>query len=103
MRDEKPYLDADFGLAALAARVGVRTEWLSQVLNQELAQSFSQYVNRYRIRAAVERVQASRREPNTLRIAHDVGFGSKSTFYRAFRAETGMTPRQFWRTTRPAD
>ncbi|MEL7370639.1 MAG: helix-turn-helix domain-containing protein, partial [Myxococcota bacterium] len=97
MREERPYVDPSFSQARLAALAGVRTEWMSQVINQQLGKSFSQFVNGYRVVDAEQKLRACRREPNTLRIAHDVGFGSKSTFYRAFKAATGMTPRQLWR------
>lgn len=96
MQQQRPYLDRGLDQAGLAALLGIRAEWLSQVLNERLGQSFPRYVNRYRVEAAKRTLLGLRGEPHTLRIAHDVGFGSKSTFYRAFKADTGMTPRQFW-------
>ncbi len=102
MRQQRPYLDHELDHAGLAARLEIRPEWLSQVLNERLGQSFRSYVNRYRVNAAKRELLALRGEPHALRIAHDVGFGSKSTFYRVFKADTGMTPRQFWREHRRA-
>jgi AraC-like DNA-binding protein len=52
-----------------------------------------QWLLRARLRAAAERLAASR-EPVT-RIAFDVGFEDLSNFTRSFRAEFGASPRQY--------
>jgi AraC-like DNA-binding protein len=96
MESEKPYTDGELTLPRLAARLSVSTHHLSQVINERLNQSFSDFVNSYRVEEAKRRL----RDPasghySLLAIAEDVGFNSKSSFNTAFKKQTGMTPSEF--------
>ncbi|WP_323762993.1 helix-turn-helix transcriptional regulator [Maricaulis sp.] len=91
------YLDPNLSLPKLAKAVAVPANLVSQVLNQTLDTTFFDYVNRCRIEASLPRILAG--EDTVLTIALDVGFNSRSTFYTAFKAVTGQTPRQ-WRASR---
>lgn len=90
MRDTQLYLDANLSLAKLSKQVGGAPNLVSQTLNTELGSTFFDYVARWRIEASKPLVIAG--EASVLTIAMDVGFNSKSTFYKAFRKQTGMTP-----------
>lgn len=52
-----------------------------------------QYLLRLRLRQAAVRIQAE--QTNILDIALDCGFGDLSNFIRGFRAEFGVSPRQY--------
>jgi AraC-like DNA-binding protein len=54
-----------------------------------LGQSFSEFINRQRIEAAKALLTG---QAGMLEIAAQVGFGSKASFNRAFRAYAGCTP-----------
>lgn len=85
------YKDADLKLNDLAKLLKVSSHLLSQLLNDNLQQSFSGYINQYRIQKACELIS----EGSPLRleeIGYEVGFNSKSTFYAAFKKHTGTTP-----------
>jgi AraC-like DNA-binding protein len=83
--------EPDLSLADLARRLGTNTHYLSRALNDGLGQSFSEFVNRQRIDAAARRLDEDA-SLEILTVALEVGFGSKASFNRAFRAYTGLTP-----------
>lgn len=96
MDEQKPYLDDQLQLAALAERSGISTHELSQVLSTCAGQNFYDFVNGYRVRE----VQALMAEPanrdcSLLQLAEDAGFRSKSTFNKYFKGVTGKTPGEY--------
>ena len=99
MDREHPYRDADLTLADLAEQLDTTPHKLSQVLNGELAQSFYEFVNGYRVAEVRRRLADDRSgQANVLAIAMDAGFASKSTFNQAFKRFTGHTPSTYRRT-----
>lgn len=93
---EKPWLENDLTLPQLAARVGVSPQHLSQVLNDEIGQSFFDYVNSRRV-AEVQRCLAdpAYASQTLIEVALAAGFNSKAAFNAAFKKHTGLTPSQF--------
>lgn len=96
MLAEKPFLDPGFSMPALSKRLGVSTHHLSQILNEELKQSFFDFLGAYRIQEA-QRLLAD--EGNAYikieEIGQMVGYNSKSAFNTAFRKITGSTPSEY--------
>lgn len=90
MQDSLLYRDPNLSLWDLSKHIGVTSNYLSQTLNETIGTSFFDYVNRWRIEDAVARIENS--EETVLAIAYDVGFNSKSSFYKAFKKHVGMTP-----------
>jgi AraC-like DNA-binding protein len=86
--------EPDLALADLARRLGTNTQYLSRALNEGLGVSFSAFVNGLRVDEAKRLLDGT---ADVLSIALEVGFGSKSSFNRAFQAHAGMTP-SAWRT-----
>ncbi|MEM8941141.1 MAG: AraC family transcriptional regulator [Pseudomonadota bacterium] len=81
-------------IAMLAETIGMPEYRLRRLINQQLGhKNFNSYLNGYRI-AEAERIlsdSAQIRRQVTL-IAFDLGYGSVSTFNRAFKQATGFTP-----------
>ncbi|MBX2849825.1 MAG: helix-turn-helix transcriptional regulator [Acidiferrobacterales bacterium] len=90
MQEEHLYRNADLSLAALSEHIGVSTNYLSQTLNEHLQKSFFEYVNHWRIKTAIPLL--STKDKTVLDVAYEVGFNSRSAFYRAYKKETGTTP-----------
>ncbi len=90
MQRDHLYSDPNLSLWDLANHIGVSTNYVSQTLNFKIQRKFFDYVNSFRIRRAVRALLDS--DATILSIAFDVGFNSRSSFYRAFRQELGMTP-----------
>lgn len=98
MTRERPFLDPSLSLPALARALGVHPAHLSRVINERVGQNFFEFVNRYRVQAACERLR--RREAadeKLLTIALESGFTSLATFNRVFKELTGRTPSAYRR------
>lgn len=90
--------EPELGLGELARRLGTNSNYLSRALNEGLGQSFSEFLNRQRI-AEAQALLAG--DDDVLGIALRVGFGSKASFNRVFRAQVGCTPSDYRRRQRP--
>lgn len=96
MEQDKVWLDADLNLGKLAQCCGVSPKTLSIILNQHMGISFTEFVNRYRVDAVKERIlRPESRQLTIAGLAYECGFNSLPTFQRAFKAITGMSPREF--------
>ena len=93
MSRDKLFLDANLSLPVLAKHISAHPNYVSQTLNGHIGKSFFDYVNRWRIDHAKPLLAAS--DNNVLNITYDVGFNSRSSFYKAFKQETGITPTAF--------
>ncbi len=90
MNEDRPNLEPELSLFESARRIGVPSNYLSQTLNEHLGENFFDSINRWRVEAALPMLRAGER--SVLDIALEVGFNSRSTFYKAFRKVTGHTP-----------
>ena len=90
MEKDMLYRDPNLSLWDLAKHIGVTSHYVSQTLNTQLNKSFFDLVNGWRIKDAIEQLKTT--EETILVIAYDVGFNSRSAFYKAFKRETGKTP-----------
>ncbi len=99
MNTERPYLDGDLTLTSLSHSLEATNHEISQLLNEEMAVSFFDFINRYR----VQEVQRCLSDPayktqSVLEIGLASGFNSKAAFNAAFKRFTGVTPSE-WRKT----
>lgn len=96
METDLLYLDSNLDLNGLSQHTGIPVKILSAVLNQHMQLSFNDFVNRYRVAAFIERYQKPENDSLTIMgIASNCGFNSQSTFHRAFKQVTGMSPSDF--------
>jgi AraC-like DNA-binding protein len=85
-------------IARLARELGTPEHRLRRLINHQLGhRNFADFVNGHRIDAAKLRLADPAEARTTIAvIAFDLGFGSLSTFNRAFRCASGSTPTE-WR------
>ena len=96
MEEDHLYLEPELNLTLLSRHTGLPQKTISLVLNQHLKQSFNEFVNGYRVAAFKEKIsQAAQDNMTILALALDAGFNSQATFQRAFRSNTGMSPREY--------
>jgi len=94
MSEEILYTNANLTLPQVAKKMSISTQRLSQLLNDNIATSFSNFVNEYRIvKAQGLLLQAKKIKMDD--IAEQCGFNSNSTFYTAFKKCTGTTPAKY--------
>jgi YesN/AraC family two-component response regulator len=96
MENEKLFLDGDLTLQKLAERLAIPAQHLSQVINERLDQTFSDFINKYRVEEAKRRLLDPKTQHYTvLAIGEEVGFNSKSSFNAVFKKYTNTTPSEF--------
>ncbi|NRB63840.1 MAG: AraC family transcriptional regulator [Saprospiraceae bacterium] len=98
---EKGYRRPELSLSILANEINTTTNKLSWVLNNVYKKTFYELVNEYRVVDFLQRIKENKHKDFTLiAIAVEVGFNSKSTFYKAFKEITKMTPSEYIRKTK---
>ena len=92
MDTEKPYLNPNFRITDLTFKLSSNRTYLSNLINSEFKMSFSDFVNNYRIQYA-KRLMNDDVEFNfsLIYFSENSGFGSVSTFIRAFKQFEGIT------------
>jgi AraC-like DNA-binding protein len=96
MEIEKPFLDENLSLYLLAKQSEITQPHLSQIINQHFKMNFYDFINRYRVEEAKQKLTSSNFDHlSVLGIAFDCGFKSKSSFNRYFKKYTGVSPSTF--------
>jgi AraC-like DNA-binding protein len=93
MEQEQLHLDSSLSLHKLARHVAISPNYISQTLNETMGTNFFDFVNRWRIETAKPKIIDNKE--TVLNVALDVGFNARSSFYKAFKKETGKTPTEF--------
>lgn len=92
----KIYRQADFSAAQLASELETNSRYLAIVLRERFGQNFSQLMNEYRVREACFLLRDRRYISLTIeQVAHQVGFGTRQSFYKAFRQQMGCLPNEY--------
>ena len=96
MDHDKLYLDPELNLNKVAQHTGINSKTISAILNQYHQTSFNDFVNDYRVREVKERLIDPASQHLTISgIALESGFNSQATFQRAFKSNTGMSPKEY--------
>ncbi|GAA4111167.1 helix-turn-helix domain-containing protein [Aquimarina addita] len=96
MIEEKIYLNHKLTLRDLSKRLDTSTNNVSWLLNNVHQHSFYDYINHYRVKEFIEKIQDGEHHRHTLlALSMDVGFNSKSTFNKAFKSEMNDTPSNY--------
>lgn len=93
MVNEQLYLDNELSLQKLARQINTPANYISQTLNSTIGMNFFDFVNTYRIDRAKKLLTS--RSMAVIDIAFEVGFNAKSSFYKAFKKNTAITPSEF--------
>ena len=101
LTDEAIHVEPDLKIGDVAARLGEPEYRISRCISAATGfPNFNRLINHHRIEDAKRRLRTLDGNGSILDIALDCGFGSVGPFNRAFRDETGMTPRAYrasWR------
>ena len=94
MEEEKPYLYNDFKLTDVSHILPLNRTYLSRIFNEGFGQNFSEVVRAYRVNYSKEILRNNPSIP-TYQVATLSGFRSDTTYIKAFKQITNMTPTQY--------
>lgn len=96
MQSEQLWAEPDLNLNDVAQRLGLTAVETSRVIKEGSGKHFRNYVNAFRIVAVKRKLRdPAYRSVSVLAISLESGFNSESSFYRVFKAATGVSPTEF--------
>ncbi|MFV8359055.1 helix-turn-helix domain-containing protein [Flavobacterium sp. LS1P3] len=96
IQEQKLYQNPELTLTDLAKKLETNASIISKTINQGFQMNFNDCINTYRIEAVKNSFENGEHKKSTLLgIAFDCGFNSKATFNRAFKKNTGKTPKEY--------
>ncbi|WP_373524595.1 helix-turn-helix domain-containing protein [Aquiflexum sp.] len=96
MMEDKIYENPELSIYDLSQELDTHPKKVSQVINLGFDMNFNDYVNQKRVQAVIEKLEAGEHTIHTLLgIAFECGFNSKSTFNRAFKRHTSLSPQEY--------
>ena len=96
MTEHQSFTDPELTLSQLAKQCQTNASQLSRVINSGYGQNFNDFINTYRVNAMLDKLRQGEHQQQTLLgLAFDCGFNSKATFNRAFRKQTGLSPKEW--------
>lgn len=98
MDQQQPFLNPQLSLRQLAKMIELHPNYLSQLLNEQSGQNFSEFINGYRLETFKVMAQDPKNHHLTLLgLAFESGFSSKTVFNTFFKRKMGITPSQYWK------
>lgn len=88
---ERVWMNPHLTLSGLAMQVGTNRTYLSNYLNNTLNTTFYDYINNFRLQAALEQMRDPSSTATMIEIAESSGFNSLSTFRRVFSKSMGCS------------
>ena len=93
---ESLYSNPELTLSDIAKKLDTNISIISKTINQGFRMNFNDFINNYRIEEIKKAFDNDEHKKSTLLgIAFDCGFNSKATFNRAFKKNTGFSPKQY--------
>ena len=96
IQEHSLYINSELTLADVANKLNTNVAVISKTINQGFKMNFNDFINTYRIEAIKQAFSTGEHKKTTLLgIAFDCGFNSKATFNRAFKKNTGLSPKEY--------
>ncbi len=96
MLTDRLYENPELVVSDLSGQLGTHSKKVSQVINQGFNMNFNDFVNQHRIKALIGKIDEGEHTIQTLlSLAFECGFNSKSTFNRAFKRYTVLSPKEY--------
>ncbi|MEL7147218.1 MAG: helix-turn-helix domain-containing protein [Bacteroidota bacterium] len=98
MVNEHLYRQQGITQGKIAHIMNTSSNHLSQALNEQRSQKFTDYLNAYRVKDVKKRMANKTNDRYTLlALAEQSGFGSKASFNTVFKKHTGQTPTEYFK------
>lgn len=96
--ENRVHLRNDISLYSLSKLLGTNSSYLSKIIQLNYNSNFSTYLNKCRVLEAQKMILDKNFSNYTIdAISQECGYKSKSTFNKAFKEFTGLTPKEFKR------
>lgn len=96
MINKNIHLDPDLTLSVFAKNIDTSTNDLSWYLNNVEKESFYDFINKFRIQSFIWKLEnGEHSKKSILTLSMETGFKSNTTFYKAFKKVTDLTPSQY--------
>lgn len=94
MEEKQLFRRSNLRLQDLATELGTNVTYISACINGQTGKTFPEFVSAYRIRYAQKMMQD---QPDKLlsEVGLSAGFANDKSFFRTFKASTGMTPSEW--------
>ncbi len=94
MEERQLFLNSDLKVSDVAAELGTNSRYVSDCIKAGKDATFKQFVNGYRVEYA-KRLMRQHPDMKLSVVGLQSGFSNEMTFFRTFKAFTGMTPREW--------
>ena len=96
---EKIFLVPNLLVYDFAKKLKVPVRQVSFLLFSIYGKTFKDLINEFRIKCAIAKLEEGYLDTFTLEsLGEECGFNSRTTFYNAFKKETGISPSEYWKT-----
>ena len=96
IQEDSLYINSELTLLDVAKKLDTNISIISKSINQGFKMNFNDFINNYRIEEVKKAFENGEHKKTTLLgIAFDCGFNSKATFNRAFKKNTGFSPKEY--------
>jgi len=96
LEKDRPWLNSNLKIKDLTILTGTNRTYLSKIINTHFKNNFNDFINGYRIKEAASIMDKDYSGSLSLQeIAENSGFGSVSTFRRAFKKVMGKTASEY--------
>jgi AraC-like DNA-binding protein len=93
---KKPYLNSAFNLTMMSNDTDIPVHHLSYFFNEHIKVNFNSWKNNLKIDYVLEKINEGTNEILTLdALSKQAGFGSRSSFFIAFKQKMGVTPTEY--------
>ena len=94
--EQKLFTNTELNLRTLSDQLNIKEKTLSKLINKYSKTNFYQFINQFRIEEFKNLIKTPKAQQlSMVGLAHEAGFSSKSTFYTAFKAIEGITPKEY--------
>lgn len=96
MSRDKVFLNPKLTIHELSNLLDIPERYLSRIINQHFKISFRDFINNYRLEEVKSKLKGTNfSHMSILGIALESGFNSEASFYRIFKKNTGLSPKEF--------
>jgi len=96
MQTKQLFLNPNLQIIDLASEMGISVHQCSALVNTVTGKSFRDWINSHRILFFIATYPEQKNCKTVEAIANEAGFKSLSTFYKAFKKETELMPKQYF-------